>query len=218
MAKISNMMVRAVAIGTLKEYKYSTEGFVKGQGVLEVVNGGQTSNVRFTIFNNDKEDAKNPHTKALDFNTQYAAGDKIYLTGSDNRQYSAEKDIYYEDIQVWDFRAANDDEMSRWVYVYVGDVTQLDSNELEVSYLNYKQKETLFQINVTKTHVPAGIEAGDRIKVKGTIFSGRKEDYFGDGEYVTERTAAEVKVLNTKAEIEESKAETDGPIDETKLW
>lgn len=213
MAKLANMMTRVVAIGTLKEYKYQTTPFTKGQGILEVTMNGQTSNVRFTIFNNDKEGAKNPHTKADDFQ-RYEPGDRIYLTGQDNRSYSEAKDQYYEDIQIWDYREANDDELSRWVFVYVADLKELTDEELVLSYINYKDVEMVFPINTTKTNLPAGLEVGDRIKVKGTIFSGFKQDYFGDGEYATERTAAEVKVVNSREEVEEDGA----PKSESELW
>jgi hypothetical protein len=214
-SKLAQMMTRIVAIGVLKDYKYSTEGFTKGQGNLTVVSGGQTSNVRFTIFNNEKEGAKNPHTKALDFNNQFKPGDLVYLTGQDNRSYSEAKDQYYEDIQVWDFRAANEDEINRYVYVYVGDVKELSDSELVLSFVNYKEDEMIFPIDITKTNVPSGLEVGDRIKVKGTIISGFKADFYGDGEFATDRYAVEVKVVNSKDEINAENSETPN---ETGLW
>lgn len=209
-------MTRVVVIGTLADYKYSEEGFAKGQGNIEVPGPNGTSKIRFTIFNNEKDGATNPHTKAKDFAEQFKPGDRIYLTGQDNRSYSEEKERAYEDVMVWDYRAAEEEEISRWVFVYVGDLKVLEDNEMFISYVNYKEKETIFPVLIGKTKLPAGLEAGDRIKVKGTVFSGLKMDFYGDGEYVTERTAVEVKVVNSKEEVEAENTPVEGG--ETGLW
>jgi hypothetical protein len=212
--KIAQHMTRIVAIGKLKSYEYTTEGFKMGKGQLDV-GGGQTAN--FVLFNKDKEGVQNPHTKAADFAELYKEGDMIFLTGSDNRNYSEAKDTYFEGIQGWDYRAASEDEQSRYVFVYVGDVKELDEENLVLSFINYKDEETEFPINISKAKdkMAEGIEVGARVKIKGEIFNGMKLDYYGDGEFTTDRNAVQVELLNTAAEIEEDKADTP---DEEGMW
>lgn len=210
--KISKQMTRIVLIGTLDKYEYQTEPFTIGKGVIKV---GET-NTRFSIFNKDKEGAVNPHTKASDL-VNYPIGQRIYVTGQDNRSYSEEKEVYYEDVSGWDYREAEDEEIDRWVFVYVADIVQIDDDGMVLSYTNYKDKEMLYQITFNnKTKIPLGLDVGDRVKCKGIITNGRVEDFFGDGEFATIRTAAEIKIENTAAEIAEDAAEvpeaTDGAL------
>ena len=194
---LSKPMTRIVAIGTLKSVEYKeTNGMLKGS-----VDTGK-GNVQFVFFN-AKETAQNPHTKALDFSEQFKEGDKVFITGSDSRNYNAEKDTYYESIQGWDYRKAEEDEAARWVYVYIADVKEIEDNVVTLSFINYKDEETLFPLNIEKAKIDGELEVGTRVKAKGEIFNGLKMDFFGDGDYVTERTAVEIKVLHTAEEIEE---------------
>jgi hypothetical protein len=203
--KIAQHMTRIVAIGKLKSYEYVTTPFKMGKGQLDI-GGGQ--NASFVLFNNDREGATNPHTKAADFDNLYKEGDMVFLTGSDNRNYSESKETYFEGIQGWDYRAANEDEKSRYVFVYVGDVKELDEENLVLSFINYKDEEMEFPISISKAKMAEGIEVGDRVKVKGELFNGMKMDYYGDGEFTTERNAVQVELLNTAAEIEEDAQDT----------
>lgn len=215
MVKIANHMTRIVVIGKLESYEFNTTPFAIGKGVLVV--GDQK--VRFTIFNNDREGAANPHTKASDFERDFKPGDLIFITGNDNRSYSEAKDQYYEDVQVWDYREADEDETHRYVFVYIGDVKEIISkDEAVLSFINYKDVEMPFPLNLEKVkEIPEDFEVGARIKVKGELFNGLKMDFYGDGEYVTERNVVSVEVLNTAEEIKE--AEEEGPKqDESGLW
>ena len=208
MAKESKQMTRIVSIGTLKNPTYNeANGMFKGS-----VDTGKGS-VQFVFFN-AKADAKNPHTRALYFSQQFKEGDKVFVTGTDSRSYSAEKDTHYESVQGWDFRAATEDEAPRWVYVYVADVKDGDESTINLSFINYKDEETIFPINIEKAKIEGDLEEGCRVKVKGEIFNGLKMDFFGDGEYVTERTAVEVKVLHSAAEIEEFNT----PAEDNGMW
>jgi hypothetical protein len=215
MAKESKPMTRIVAIGTLKTGEYKEDnGMYKGS-----IDTGKGT-VSFVFFN-AKATAQNPHTRAKDFSQQFKPksedypGDKVFVTGTDSRNYSEEKDTHYESIQGWDFRAAEEDEAPRWVYVYVADVKDGDEETINLSFINYKDEETIFPINITpKTKIEGDLEEGCRVKVKGEIFSGLKMDFYGDGEYVTERTAVEVKVLHSAAEIEEFNT----PSEDNAMW
>lgn len=196
---ISKHMTRIVCIGKLKKYEYKSEGVQVGKGQLDI---GKGQTVQFTIWN--RTSGENQHTKAADFEKEFKEGDLVFITGSDNRSYSEEKDRYYEDIQVWDYRAAESDEQSRWVFVYVGDVKNLTDESFDLSFVNYKNVEMLFPILLNNTKIDGTLEEGARVKVKGQVFSGLKMDFFGDNEgYVTERTGVEVKVLHSAMEIEE---------------
>jgi hypothetical protein len=197
MAELSKHMTRIVVIGKLESYEYKTTPFIHGKGVIDTGAG----KVRFTIFNSGPN-AQTPHTKATDFNEEFDAGDLVFITGQDNRSYSEEKDIYYEDVNVWDFRAATADEPHRWVFVYIADVKELNENGGVLSFMNYKDEEMLFHFNSKKLQsVPEDFEIGARVKMKGEIFNGIKMDYYGDGEFVTERHPVMVEVLHTKEEI-----------------
>lgn len=209
---LSKMMTRIVVIGTIKEINAIETPFTMTKGVVDV---GNNNNVRFTIFNSSPN-AQNPHTKATDFAEQFKVGDKVYITGQDNRSYSEAKDQYYEDVNVWDFRAADDGEQPRWVFVYIGDVKDIDeNNQLILSFINYKNDEMIFPIDVSKVKAPEGFEQGARVKVKGEIFSGFEEDFYGDGQFVTKRTAASIEVLNSAEEVAEVDLD-DSP--EGELW
>lgn len=212
MSKLANMMTRVVAIGTLKEGEYkssSSYGVYKG-----IIDAGKGNNVRFTIW--DRNNGDNPHTKAKDFSEQFKVGDKVYITGQDNRTYNEETDRYYEDINVWEFRSASEDEQPRWVFVYVGDLKDINEDgELVLSLINYKDEEMLYPINVSNLEKPEGLEQNCRIKVKGTIFSGFKEDFYGDGEFVVERVGAQIIVLNSAEEVI---AEQEEASEESELW
>lgn len=198
---LAKHLTRIVLIGKLESYTYDPEKTSPGKGVIDI---GKGQKARFTIWNN--ENGTNPHTKAADFDAAFKAGDNVFITGSDNRSYNDTKDVYYEDIQVWDFRKAEDDEAHRWVFVYVGDVVELEDGKFGLSYVDYRDKEMVFPILTSeKTALPSGLENGSRVKVKGELFSGLKMDYFGDGTYVTERNAVMVELLNTAAEVEEDK-------------
>lgn len=210
MAKIAKDMTRIVAIGKLESYEYDEEKGKYGKGVLDT---GKGNKVRFTIFNKDNGD--NPHTKAADFAEEFKAGDLVYLTASDNRNVT-EDGKTFEGIQVWDFRVAAEDEEHRWVYVYVGTVLELNDDSMVLGVEDYKQKVTEFPILLNGVKIPEGFEVGAKVKVKGTIFSGLKTDFFGDGEFVTERQAVVLEVLNTKEEVEADKEENEG--DESGLW
>ena len=202
MAKIANYMTRVVAIGTLKEYEVQTTPFTMGKGVITLENNAQ---VRFTIFNG-KPDSQNPHTKADDFDRSFYEGDKVFITGQDNRNYSEQKDNYYEDVNVWDFRAAGEDETSRWVYVYIGDL-EMHKEQLCLKHINYKDDVMHFQLDDSELNLLADYEIGSRVKIKGEIFSGMKMDYYGDGDFVTERLVKHAELLNTPEEIEADAAE-----------
>lgn len=197
MAKIANHMTRIVLIGTLESGELNDKGNMY-KGSLKV----KDQNIQFVIFNNDKETAQNPHTKATDFSEQYKKGDKVFITGTDARNYSAEKDTYYESVQVWDYRAADEAEVERYVFVYVGDVSEINDNETIINFINYRDETMQFPLNMEKAKGDS-YEVGDRIKVKGELFNGMKLDFYGDGEFVTERNVVEVKRLNTLEEIEE---------------
>lgn len=216
---LSKHMTRIVLIGKLKSYELKTEPFVVGKGVLDL-GGGKTA--QFTIFNSSTN-AQNQHTKANDFAKMFKAadpengveGDLVFVTGQDNRTYSADKDRYYENVNVWDFRAAEEDEAARWVFVYIADVKELTDEVATLSFLNYKNEETLFPINIDKAKIDGGeLEVGARVKVKGEIFSGMKMDFYGDGEYVTERNAVELKILHSAMEIEEENT----PQEDNGMW
>ncbi len=211
---LSKQMTRIVSIGTLKEYTVDKEKpSIPGKGVLIADGGNQ---VRFTIFN--KTNGDNQHTKAFDFAEQYKEGDKIFITGQDGRQYSEAKDTWYENVSVWDHRPAEDSEQNRSVFVYVGDVKELTDDKLILSFTNYKDEEIIYPIDIVeKTNKAAGIEVGSRVKIKGMIFSGLEMDYFGDGDYVTKRTAAEITILHTADEIKEEEGDSQ-KADESGLW
>lgn len=202
---ISKHMTRIVLIGRLKSYELKTEPFTVGKGILDLGNGKQA---QFTIFNSSAN-AQNPHTKAEDFERDFKPksddyeGDLVFVTGQDNRSYSEAKDRHYEDVNVWDYRKAEEDEAARWVFVYIADIKELEDDKVVLSFVNYKDVETEFPININKAKIDGDLEEGARIKVKGEIFSGLKLDFYGDGEYVTERNAVEVKVLHSAEEVEE---------------
>jgi hypothetical protein len=203
---LSKHMTRIVLIGRLKSYELKTEPFVVGKGVLDL-GGGKTA--QFTIFNSSAN-AQNQHTKANDFAASFKEGDLVFVTGQDNRSYSEAKDRHYEDVNVWDFRAAEEDEAKRWVFVYIADVKEMTNNSITLSFINYKDAETLFPINIDKANIDGGeLEVGARVKVKGEIFSGMKMDFYGDGEFVTERNAVEIKILHSAMEIEEEENAAD---------
>lgn len=209
---ISKHMTRIVAIGTLKNPEYKEEtGMMKGS-----VDTGK-GNIQFVFFN-AKETAQNPHTRALDFSTEFKEGDKVFITGQDSRNYSDTKGIYYESIQGWDYRKAEDEEAPRWVYVYIADVKELEDGIMTLSFINYKDEETLFPINIEKAKIDGTLEVGARIKVKGEIFSGLKMDFYGDGDFVTERTAVEVKVLHSAMEMEEEEAKQAAGNSDDAMW
>lgn len=207
----AKQMTRVVCIGKLKEYKYTTEGFAIGKGTIETGKG----NVQFVIFNSGAN-ATNQHTKAADFEKEFKEGDMIFLTGSDSRSYSEEKDTYYESIQVWDYRKAEEGEINRWVYVYVADIKELTDDLVTLSFVNYKKEEMTFPLVIDKnTKIDGELHVGARVKAKGLIFNGLKADFFGDGEFVTERTAVDIKLLHTAEELapkegEGSNSETPG--------
>lgn len=207
---LSKHMTRIVAIGKLAKYEYKSEGVQVGKGQLDI---GKGQKIQFTIWN--RTTGENQHTKAADFAEEFKEGDLVFVTGSDNRSYSEEKDRYYEDIQVWDYRSADEDETFREVFVYVGDVKDLTKESFNLSFVNYKNVEMLFPIIINKeTKLPDDLEEGARVKVKGQIFSGLKMDFFGDSEgYVTERTAAEVQVLHSAADVEEDNKPKEGSND-----
>lgn len=209
MAKLAQHMTRIVVIGELDSYDMNKAGNM-GKGYLKVGD----AKVQFVIFNNEREGALNLHTKATDFSKLYNKGDKVFITGTDARNYSAEKDTYYEGIQVWDYRKAQNEEKDRWVFVYVGDVKKINENETILSFINYKDEEMIFHLSMDKAKGDS-YEVGDRIKVKGELFSGFKMDYYGDSEgYVTERIVVEAKLLNTKEQIEEDAK----PNEEDNMW
>jgi hypothetical protein len=210
--KLAQQMTRVVAIGTIKDMTYTTEPFAKLQGNLDTGNG---SIARFTIFNNEKADAKSPHTKALDFSNQYKVGDKVYINGQDNRSYSAEKERHYEDIMVWDYRDSSPEETSRLVFVYVMDVLDISEDEILLQYTNFKKVKIEFPIAFNANVDVSDLEIGDRVKTKGTMFSGFVSDFFGDGEFATTRTAVGFEIVNSADEIEEATSET---VDDSKLW
>jgi hypothetical protein len=142
-------------------------------------------------------------------------GDFVFVTGQDNRTYSSEKDRYYENVNVWDFRAAEEDEKARWVFVYIADVKELTDSVATLSFLNYKDEETLFPINIDKAKIDGGVlEVGARVKVKGEVFSGMKMDFYGDGEFVTERNGVEFKILHSASEMEEENT----PAEDSGMW
>lgn len=207
---ISKMMTRIVLIGKLKSYELKTEPFTVGKGVLDL---GAGKTAQFTIFNSSAN-AQNPHTKAADFEKEFKEGDLVFVTGQDNRTYSAEKDRHYENVNVWDYRTASEDEITRWVFVYIADIKELTQEVMTLSFLNYKDEETLFPINIENANIEGDLEVGARVKVKGEIFSGMKMDFYGDGEFVTERNAVEVKVLHTAEEIEEDSK----PAEDSDMW
>lgn len=209
-SKVASHMTRIVIIGELDSYDMNDAGNM-GKGYLKVGD----AKVQFVIFNNDKEGAANPHTKATDFDKLYQKGDKVFITGTDARNYSEEKDQYYEGVQVWDYRKGLDNEPNRWVFVYVGDVAELEDEEAKLSFINYKDEEMIFPLNLQGCKVEGELTVGSRIKVKGELFSGFKMDFYGDGEYVTERNVVEVKVLNSKEELEEDAA---GTSEENGMW
>lgn len=214
MSKIANHMTRIVAIGKLESYEYKTSPFKMGKGVLDI---GKGQKVRFTVFNN--EQGTNPHTKAADFNEEFENGDLVFITGNDNRSYSEEKDRYYEDIMLWDYRRAEEDEQHRYVFVYIGDIKKLNEEKMILSFINYKNEEMLFDINIDKANKDEGIEVGARVKVKGEIFVGMKMDFYGDGEFVTERNAVTVELINTAEEVEEhNKEKEEEEKTDSSLW
>jgi hypothetical protein len=215
---LSKMMTRIIAIGKLESYEYKETPFVHGKGVLDVGNG----KVRFTIFNSS-ETAQNQHTRATDFNEQFKKDDLVFLSGQDNRSYSDEKETHYEDVNVWDFRAAEEDETHRWVFVYIGDIKELDEETGMgiLSFVNYKDVEIDFHFNLMnlKGELPEDCEVGARVKMKGEIFNGLVLDYFGDGEFVTERRPVMVEVLNTAEEVEEeNSADEDADAEDGAMW
>lgn len=220
MAKEHKQMTRVVLIGELKSGEYKEDNNMY-KGSIDTGKG----QVQFVLFN-AKSTASNPHTKAADFDKMFkpadadagTPGDKVFLTGTDSRNYNEEKDTYYESVQGWDFRKAEEDEQSRWVYVYVADVKAYEDNLLTLSFTNYKDEETEFPIHIDKAKIDGEIEVGGRVKVKGTIFSGLKMDFFGDGDFVTERSAVEVKVLHTAAEIEELNKPAEEAGTDSALW
>lgn len=211
---LSKHMTRIVAIGTVKEFKADKEKpSSPGKGIL---NADGSNQVRFTIFN--KTNGDNAHTKAFDFLDNFPENTKVYITGQDNRSYNADKDQYYENVNVWDFRIAEDEEKNRWVYVYVGDILEIDGDNLILGIKNYKDEVMNYPINISKSNVNSDdLEVGAMVKVKGTIFSGFKEDFFGDGEFVVERHAIEIKVLHSASEVAAENEDSDG-VDESKLW
>lgn len=212
MAKMANHMTRIVAIGKLESYTYDPEKTAPGKGVLDV-GGGQKA--RFTIWNRTNGD--NQHTKAADFQNEFSEGDLVFVTGQDNRQITDDGAIF-EDIHVWDYRAAEEDEQHRWVFVYVGDVMNYeeDSTEFDLKFVNYKDEEMLYPITLEKLqNVKGDLEDGARIKIKGEIFNGLKMDFFGDGEFVTERRAVHIEVLNSAEEVEEANKPADDSGEET---
>lgn len=199
MAKLANHMTRIIAIGKLESYTFDPEKTAPGKGVLDI-GGGQKA--RFTIWNRTNGD--NPHTKATDFKNEYKEGDLVFVTGQDNRQIT-DNGAIFEDIQTWDYRIAEEDEQHRWVFVYVGDVVNLDDNGFDLKFVNYKDEEMLFPISLEKLKMTKGeLEEGARVKIKGEIFNGLKMDYFGDGEFVTERNAVHIEVLHSAEEVEEA--------------
>lgn len=210
----AKQMTRIVAIGKLKSYKYTEENNM-GKGQIDTENGS----VQFVIFN-AKPTAANPHTKAADFENDVAEGDVIFLTGTDSRNVDEEKDAIYESIQVWDYRKAEEGETPRWVFVYVADVVDIaeDGKSLNVSFTNYKDEEVIFPIlvNDDTKFIGKDVEVGARIKVKGMIKNYMKLDYFGDGDFVTERTAVEIKGLHTAEEMEPAEDVGDAGSDE--MW
>lgn len=217
MAKLANHMTRIVSIGKLESYTYDPEKTAPGKGVLDV-GGGQKA--RFTIWNRTNGD--NQHTKAADFKNEFSEGDLVFVTGQDNRQITDDGAIF-EDIHVWDYRAAEEDEQHRWVFVYVGDVVNLDDNGFDLKFVNYKDEEMLFPISLEKLKMTKGeLEEGARVKIKGEIFNGLKMDYFGDGEFVTERNAVHIEVLHSAEEVEEANKPADdsedGTTGEGGLW
>lgn len=203
-------MTRRVAIGKLKSYEYKTEPYQVGKGQLDI-GGGQ--NIQFTIWN--KANGDKPHTKAADFEQEFKEGDLVFVTGSDNRSYSEAKDRYYEDIQVWDYRAAEENEIKRDVFVYVGDIKEITDEVVTIAFINYKDEEMLFPLLISdKTKITGDLEIGARIKVKGQTFNGFKMDFFGEGEYVTERNAVDIIVLHTAEElnVEGEEQQSDGSL------
>lgn len=211
--KIANMMTRIVAIGTVEKIEYNSKigkGIVKG-----TINCGSNNRASFTMFNG-KED-----TKAKDMADNVKKGDKIYITGQDNRTYSEEKDTYYEDIMMWDWRPADAEEKSRWVFVYIGDVLSIEDSTLNLKFIDYRDNEMDFPIDISNAEFKGDnqeiVKEGCRIKVKGEIFVGREEDYYGDlSEFVVKRTAAQIELLNTAEEIAADSEEGSSGKDE--LW
>jgi hypothetical protein len=212
MAKLANPMTRIVAIGNLKEYNFDeSKPNTPGKGILIADNGNQ---VRFTIFN--KVNGDNQHTKGIDFGKQYNVGDRIFITGQDGRQYSEKHNTWFENVSVWDYRSAEDEDLLRWVFVYVGDVKELTDDSLILTIKNFKNEDIIFPITLNeKTNKSPGIEVGARVKIKGLVFSGFKMDFYGDGDFATERTAAEIILVNTAAEVQAEESDSE---DEQGLW
>jgi hypothetical protein len=210
---LAKHMTRLVLIGKLVKYDYKSEGVQVGKGQLDI---GKGQKIQFTIWN--RTTGENQHTKAADFAQEFKEGDLVFITGSDNRSYSEDKDRYYEDVQVWDYRAADEDEAFREVFVYVGDVKNLTKSGFDLSFVNYKNQEMLFPIITnSQTQITEPLEEGARVKVKGQIFSGMKMDFFGDSEgYVTERTGVVVETLHSAAELQED--EQGGNDGDSGMW
>lgn len=211
--ELAKQMTRIVAIGKLESYEYKTTPFAMGKGILDTGSG----KVRFTIFNSGAS-AQNPHTKAADFDEMFEEGDLVFITGQDNRSHDDVKDIYYEDINVWDFREATEEEPHRWVFVYIADVKELTENGGILKYINYKDEEMLFHFNSAKlANVPDDFEVGARVKMKGEIFNGMVMDFYGDGEFITERRPVMVEVINTAEEVGDD-GEEEATAEDAGMW
>lgn len=209
-------MTRIVLIGKLEKYTYDEEKpNMPGKGIVDIGGGAKA---RFTLWNRTNGDSQ--HMKAEDFSKEFNEGDKVYITGQDARQQdNNDESKFYENVQVWDYRMAEEDEQKRWVYVYVGTILNMYSDNFIIGVEDYKNNVMEYPIYFDKDKLTGNFEVGAKVKVKGTIFSGLKMDFFGDGEFVTERKAIKIEILNTKEEVEEeNKNKEENSTESDSLW
>jgi hypothetical protein len=213
---LAKYMTRIVAVGNIDTIEY--QGNI-GDGMVKAsINVGNNNKVPFTMFN--KKSGDKPHTKAKDFNDMFKKGDLVYVTGQDSRNYNEDKDTYYEGVMGWDYRNASDDESTKWVFVYVMDVSEYNAEEKTavLKFVNYKDEVSMFPVKLDKVELPEDFEVGARVKVKGEIFSGFEEDFYGDGQFTTYRNVMVAQVLHSAEEVKAEEGDGEEKKDENGLW